>query len=308
MEKAKSLASEGYRTLLTCFNKGLGEYLRASAGEHENLTVKHFHLLCDDLARAAEVPVRGPGELPAETDFFDRELPEALTRALELNPEQRFDAIVVDEGQDFSHADWWVALQLALSDPDDGILYVFHDANQKIHAAERGLPERLVTFDLVENLRNTQAIHALASRYYSGEPLDAVGPEGRAVEFIEANDHQAVRRELSRVLHNWIVDKQVPAQDIAVLSGHRPENGPLAGIDRVGAFDLTESTDPVPGKVTFVTIHRFKGLERPAVILVDIDSYVERDVTEILYVGLTRARLQLAVVANAATLEKLGRT
>jgi len=302
LEKAKSLAAEGYRTLLTCFNKGLGEYLRESAGEQEKLTVKHFHLLCDDLAQAAGVTVMGPAKLASEQEFFDRELPEALIRALGMRPDARFDAIVVDEGQDFSQADWWVALQLALSDPDDSILYVFHDANQMLFSPDRGLPEGLTPFDLAENLRNTKAIHALASRYYEGGDLDAVGPDGRPVELIEADDAQAVRRELSRVLHHLIKDKHVPAEDIAILSGHRLEKGPLAGLDRVGAFELTESIEGEPGKVTVATIHRFKGLERPVVILIDIDSYVERDDSEVLYVGLTRARLHLVVLGSTDTI------
>ncbi len=305
VEKAKALAEEGYRTLLTCFNKGLGDYLRASVGERENLTVKHFHLLCDDVAKAAGVVPRGPAELGSDQEFFDRELPEALTKALEISPSERFDAIVVDEGQDFSHADWWVALQLTLGDPDDGILYVFHDANQNLFSTEGGAPEGLTSFDLTENLRNTQTIHALASRYYDGDDQRAVGPEGRPVEFIEANGEQAIRRELSKVLHHLIKDMQVPAEDIAILSGHRPEKGPLAGLDRIGAFELTESTDPEPGKVTFVTIHRFKGLERPVVVLLDIDSYIERATDEILYVGLTRARSHLVVIGGAHALEAL---
>lgn len=283
----------------------MGEYLRASVGERDNLTVKHFHLLCDDVARSAGIAVRAPAQLGSEQEFFHRELPEALTKAMEVAPSEHFDAIVVDEGQDFAHADWWVALQLALADPDDGILYVFHDANQKLFSTEGAAPEGLITFDLTENLRNTQTIHALASRYYDGDEQRAVGPEGRPVEFIEANDEQAVRRELSRALHHLIKDMQVPAEDIAILSGHRPEKSPLAGLDRVGAFELTESTDPKPGKVTFVTIHRFKGLERPVVVLLDIDSYVERNTTELLYVGLTRARSHLVVIANAQSLETL---
>jgi len=43
------------------------------------------------------------------------------------------------------------------------------------------------------------------------------------------------------------------------------------------------------------------------VVLIDIDSYVEQDNDELLYVGLTRARLHLVVVGAKATLATLGR-
>jgi len=44
------------------------------------------------------------------------------------------------------------------------------------------------------------------------------------------------------------------------------------------------------------------GLERPVVVLIDIDSYVERGDAEVLYVGLTRGRLHLVVVGKRETI------
>ena len=54
-----------------------------------------------------------------------------------------FDAIVVDEGQDF-HANWWTALELLLADPDDGFFYVFADDNQNVYRADWEIPIRRV--------------------------------------------------------------------------------------------------------------------------------------------------------------------
>ena len=41
----------GFRTLLTCFNRPLAAYLRASVGDVSGLTVLNFHELCATLAR-----------------------------------------------------------------------------------------------------------------------------------------------------------------------------------------------------------------------------------------------------------------
>ena len=49
---------------------------------------------------------------------------------------RRYDALIVDEAQDF-HPDWWVPLQLLLEDPDEGSLYVFYDDNQRIFAVPK---------------------------------------------------------------------------------------------------------------------------------------------------------------------------
>jgi len=257
--------------------------------------------LCDEFAKKADVV------LPTAIDqqYFDEALPAAFQRALDRLPSERFDAIVADEGQDF-HADWWVLLQLALSHPDDGILYVFHDDNQRIFRREGGLPDGLAPFELSRNLRNTKAIHSVASAFYSGGELVSAGPDGRPVELVEATDPAAVRRQLSRVLHRLITEEKIAPEEIAILSGRTWDKGSLAGEDQLGMFPITHDPNGAPGKVLFETIHRFKGLERPVVALVDIDSYVEKDNAELLYVGLTRARLHLVVVGSQATLAALG--
>jgi hypothetical protein len=89
-----------------------------------------FHQLCVQLAKEAGV------ELPAEeagpaSPYFEHRLPDALAEAADrLGP--RYDAIVVDEGQDFREW-WWPALLSLHTDPDGGFLYVFADDNQNLY-------------------------------------------------------------------------------------------------------------------------------------------------------------------------------
>jgi ATP-dependent exoDNAse (exonuclease V) alpha subunit len=58
------------------------------------------------------------------------------------------------------------------------------------------------------------------------------------------------------------------------------------------------------GGVTCETIHRFKGLEADAVILILDTLETERDLM-LAYVGLSRAKSVLAVVAETDELEQL---
>ncbi len=59
---------------------------------------------------------------------------------------------------------------------------------------------------------------------------------------------------------------------------------------------------PMPTKgneVRVATIHRYKGLESPVVVLAEIDGRIdEADLASLLYVGATRARSHLVVVAS----------
>lgn len=304
LEKARRLAEEGYRTLLTCFNRPLAQFLRASAGEVPNLTVLNFHQLCYEMAAKAELPLPDREGPTPPREYFEELLPRALEHALDRFPDQRFDAIVVDEGQDF-HANWWLPLQLALTDPDDGILYVFYDDNQRIYGGASALPEKLVPVHLGENLRNTRAIHTLARRFYTGGELDASGPEGQAVESVEAADAAAIRRETKRVLHHLIRDGAIPPRDIAVLTGKALNRSALGADATIGAFRVTQDQDADPEAVLLETIHRFKGLERPVVVLTEIDEYLQRGQEELVYVGITRARAHLVVVGGREALARL---
>ena len=70
-----------------------------------------------------------------------------------------------------------------------------------------------------------------------------------------------------------LVDSQVRLEDIAVLSTRRPENSFLAGCRNLAGHRLVEPMEdesPRPGDLLFSTMHAFKGLERQAVIAVDM--------------------------------------
>ncbi len=302
MEKARRLASEGFKTLLTCFNRPLADFLGKRAKEIDNLTVMNFHTLCYEMARKADCPVLMPEGEAQQGDYFEKDLPAALVNALECLAEERFDAIIVDEGQDFAE-DWWTALQLALSDPDQGILYVFFDDNQRLYRRADALPHDLDVFPLTKNLRNTRPIHHLASAYYAGGKLEGAGPEGREPELVEADSDHAVLKEVSRYLHKLVKEERVHPEDVAVLTGRSRDKSALGKKDVIGAFSTCCGETPERGKVVFDSIRRFKGLERPVVILVELEEVL--DSAETLYVGITRANAHLVVVGNKTVLQRL---
>jgi superfamily I DNA/RNA helicase len=53
------------------------------------------------------------------------------------------------------------------------------------------------------------------------------------------------------------------------------------------------------GEIAFTSAGKFKGMESPVVILIDVDSYSENnDVRNLMYVGLSRARDLLIVLES----------
>ena len=108
--QAQRLASEGKHTLFLCYNRNLAEWLRSTLPPefNESIEILNFHKLCLDYCRKAEIPFRPPQEKLSE--FWNKTAPELLWESLELL-QDRFDAVVVDEGQDFI-ADWWEPIEL----------------------------------------------------------------------------------------------------------------------------------------------------------------------------------------------------
>ena len=119
LEQTRLLAKAGQSVALVCYSRGLARFLQRVTAEWRRSErpsyVGLFH----------ELPVLWGAPRGEEDDrgWFEEELPAWLGRlAVERPVGDRFDSIVVDEGQDFS-ASWWPPTLLALKDPDKGGLY-----------------------------------------------------------------------------------------------------------------------------------------------------------------------------------------
>jgi hypothetical protein len=288
LEQARRLAERGHQVLVTCFNGPLGAYMRRQLASHEGVTVMHFHQLCRAWASDAGLDLHQRPDEPDE-DYYGDRLPSLLMEAAgEL--ERRFDAILVDEAQDFD-PDWVATLQLLLKDERRGILYLFADENQAIYRRDFAPPEDFPRYHLVSNLRNTAAIHHQQVRHYD-EKSRARGPKGFAVEAHTWSTERELRDGVSRVLSNY-AEYDVPMGEVTILTGHSAERSLLASDGgKVGSFRViakpTRSND-----VRLESVHRFKGLESSIVILVELDDVHRPSRRSVWYTGLSRARLRL---------------
>jgi hypothetical protein len=289
LQMAKRLAEGGKATLLTCFNWRLGHYLRSSAGTTMGLDVLHFHELCRVIAAEAGL------EVPPEPSD-----PSLSKEHFEVVP--RYDGVVGDEAQDF-RAGWWPALMKLHTHPEDGHLFLFADNNQNLYGGTR--PEDMVdlAIPLPANLRNTRPIHEFVSVFYRGEEdVECRGPAGRPVEILGYRDQEGLAHLLALVLRN-LEGEGVGLEDIVVLTPARAAKSELRRRGRADGYEL--SAEPAPGKVLASTIHGFKGLERSVVILAEIGERHDEDLADYLYVGGSRARNHLIVLATEPVARRL---
>lgn len=304
-EKASRLARQGFRVLLTCYNKNLAQDLRMRLNCDMNLDIYHFHDLCLKLAREADLPV--PGGSEKDDSYFERVLPDLLLQA-GRSLRRTYDAIIVDEAQDFSES-WWLALLGLLTDYDHGILYFFYDDNQRIYAGTSELPIDAPPYPLTVNCRTTRHIHEQIMRFYRGEsdanlPV-ARGPQGRPVEFV-TYAAGGMQRTLQSLLKRLLTQQGVPAHEVMVLTPFSRHKSLVAvsrdDVDEVPlTWAVTSPLEEDTGQVQGATIHSAKGLERSVIVLAELERWVGQrfkavDMERLLYVACSRASHHLIVL------------
>lgn len=131
-----------------------------------------------------------------------------------LPPGHRFDAIVVDEAQDFAD-DWWLPLLACLRDPDTSGIYLFSDEHQRVFDRQGSPPVPLVPLILDHNLRNTRQIATTFSPPV-GQRMQLRGGDGPDVRFIACSAAEALDVADDQI--DPLLDEGWRSEDIALLT------------------------------------------------------------------------------------------
>lgn len=297
VEQARRLTAAGQRVALLCYSRGLAAYLaRHVAGwkrQHRPAYVGTFHGLGQEWG--------APGGSDDDSDYWENRLPGQMAELAEaLPPGQRFDAVVVDEAQDFADS-WWTPLLAALRDPQQGGVFVFSDAGQTIFARYGAPPVPLVPLVLDHNLRNTRQI---ANAFHPLAPLKMRlrGGDGPVIRFVATGHDDALGAADDEV--DSLLDAGWRPEDVALLTtgSRHPEQAEQQARGQDHYWESFWDTE----QVFYGHVLGFKGLERRAVVLaVNEDGSRER-ARERLYVGLSRARDQLVVCGDPDVVRRVG--
>jgi hypothetical protein len=287
--KLDALLEEGKRALYVCFNKALAEHLRQANPEMSAAIISVDRLFY----QIAEVPDgRRVGD-----QFFTEELPSLVQDvASDLSQSLKYDAIIVDEGQDFGELRLLALLELL---KQSGQWLFFADWGQNVYQAAKQEPLGAeVTFRLYHNCRNTQLVNAatngcceLAVVHMPGVPLGAAPLVKKGWGATAAASAWAAAHELN------------PEGGSVFLSPFRLENSCLGSARRSHGLEVTEDLALIgkPGFVYFSTIRSFKGLEGKNVVLLhaDVPGKIPALSADDLYVACTRATGRLAIMASS---------
>lgn len=310
VEKARQFTQNGLGVLLLCYNRPLADALSGAFQAEPRVQCLSFHQLCDRRVRQAlqatgrnlldEAAKAYPGH--SDKHLFEVQMPYALALSNEIL-EEKFDAIVVDEAQDFSD-EYWFAVEELLSDQETGFLYIFIDENQTLYPRHGNLPVQDEPYYLITNCRNTAPIHEAGYAFYSGEPIDPPDLRGPAVERISVDQDEAQADAVIRRVREWVFTEKLRPDDVVVLVAKRPKVTFYEMLQRrsqgEGVIWAVETHGQHRG-VLLDTVARFKGLEAQAIVLWLGDDIVDEQQWETVYVGTTRAKSLLCIVSSSKT-------
>lgn len=331
LTKARHLAERELEVLLLCSNRSLARWLLAMVREEPEeiqarITVHNLRELCielggeaaDTLDEVSEHEVQQHEELGSRTEQvklaaqFSRSV-QALEEAGKL---RQYDAILVDEGQDFERPLWGPLYKL-LRDRKQGKFLAFYDPAQRDGDGD-GTPAipggGVHELFLTENCRNTQEVFATAQRFYLGMELPAcIGPVGEPVVWFdpakevpgEADPDAREARALEMVLDHLVDDEGMSPRDIVVVIGRTQRASKLYRCPSLGKHRLSNNTaikDPSVIRVT--TVRAVKGLESPVVVMAELDGILKARAanpklySRYMYIATSRAMHHLMVLGT----------
>ena len=289
----------GERVALLCYSIGLAQHFRRVVASWDRRKRPAFVGTFEDLGRYVGVEETAERD---DSDFWERRLPAQMSSlASNLLDGKRFDAIVVDEAQDFAD-DWWTPLLGVMRDQEEGGLYAYSDEHQRVFARFGRPSVALVPLVLDRNLRNTKQI-ADTFRPLAPAGMRLSDYDGPAATLETCPTDDALDRADDVV--DQLLDEGWRPCDIALLTTGRRHPEQAAQQERLGQRGYWESFWD-EDSVFYGHVLGCKGLERRVVVLAINEKPGQERARERLYVGLSRATERLVVVGDPDLIRDVG--
>lgn len=326
MEYARREAVRGRRVLLLCFNKLLSEWIARELATYELVRVGTFHSIAQSIIRSSEYngDYNEASEVANESERFRDLIPFYAELAL-IESEPICETLIIDEAQDLIADNVLAVLNgLVSGGLDGGRLAVFGDfhrqaiylpgeeanveygSDTEIGSAAvemlRDVSPSIMLVPLSVNCRNTRQIGeetALLSGFES-LPYQLGKVSGLSVDYRYFGNREDELEKLCAVLTKLHEDG-VRASDVVILGLRKFDASVAAEIELSDlSWQVVDGRSDHPGddRVLYFTIHAFKGLESPVVVLTGISDIVSLEGRSLMYVGMSRAKSHLAIVLN----------
>lgn len=305
-DRAVNLAENQIRTLFVFYNRHLADHLRNSIEGHpgsalldKNLKICHFHQFAREIIEDVGIDWDPPKTTSELADFFVEDVPDLIEQAAYLamdeGEEIQYEAIVMDEAQDF-HSRWWEVLQCTLlKGGEGGTFFAFADPVQRLWDwAPLSPPVAFQTrYRLRRNCRTSRWIARTSARIAKTETdFFRRSPMGGKPAIITVPAFDAMKGAILKSVKDLLELQDLEPWQIVLIGPRSLELGSLNGVSKIAGVSLTsDARDWHGGRGILVTTARsFKGLEADAVVAYDLDGISKVFSHVDLYVACTRAR------------------
>ena len=146
--------------------------------------------------------------------------------------------------------------------------------------------------------------------YVSEVPIAARGPEGRTVELHSCANESEMKQQLSQVLTRLLLVENLLAKEIVVLTPRDPiQSSALVGMGFPHGIRLVIDAGQVRARnVLLSSIADFKGLERPVVLVAELDDHLPSDPQQraaMFYIAFSRPRNLLVAFAAPSIVKEV---
>ena len=297
-KKATEESNNEKKVLVLTKTVGVGRFLslltRSKQFKRNFLEISSIDGFVSNLARRLKMDISNPQKLEDDEKrkHFDEYLPNLCKKIFEENVDKKFDVLIVDEGQDF-HKNWYEVLKQMVK--DDGHMFLFYDPLQK--QISNSMAETLNEnkdnypyFNLTANYRNSSSITNFLSKLINKFYSDVNASyskfskfDGKKPEFIVADTFDEIVDKSKNKVLRLISEEKFNGSDIAILSdlsmkpaNYNSKNSLRANLEENDLEVISAREYAMPyiregyeNKITFDSIKRFKGLEKPIIILVN---------------------------------------
>lgn len=303
IEAAIRAASEGKRIFLTCFNRLIGDWMQKQVeGWKENITVSSLHSYLFELCKGFDYDT----SQVERQDFYTSYLPMLLKTYFDIGISEKYDLLIVDEGQDLIRKEYLELFNSLLHGGlNKGCWQIYGDFESQSIYSQLSKSEMFYllgqygffsNFLLKINCRNTKQIGEETSLIsgFDKPPFLLEYLEGTPVEYYFYHDEVHQNKLLFERLKKFS-DENLPHNHLVILSPSRLEKSGLVSFHGYSIKEIKPSKDVIMDNKSygFATIHAYKGMESNIVIMTDINDLSSLKGKSLMYVGMSRAKFAL---------------
>jgi nucleoside-triphosphatase THEP1 len=295
---AQDVSAEGGSVLLICYNRTLMNRLAYSDGirHQNNITVCTFHSFAKRNIEQYEADwLKSVNTKSSET--WDMDIPIKLDALISEKAFEKYDCIIIDEGQDFK--EFWFECLFKLVKPD-GKIVVFLDKMQDIFKRQSELPNNppFAKVSLTENCRNTKRIVKYLEKVVNASIKTWNTPEGDEVVLHLCKNEVELQSKLVQDVKNLTSAHDIRSDQMLIIINSDKASSSLASMKKIGNMDLKSLDNKARferNSIHYTTISTFKGLEADVVFLLDTHKIDKDEKVKKLYTQASRAKHKLFV-------------